>query len=695
MKNIIKKSSVILLLLALLISYSCEKDKDLNNPFDKNNTLKPEDWSAKDLQIENISVIKKKLTWGVKNEKIEGFIIGRRINNQTWEEEIVRLSKEQREWIDTIVPDTSYTYEYKVTVYAGQNLSSPVQQSSRVVYPQPAGFNVAFNNLKFVELSWQYTLTDNEGFRIRRRAGANPWAIVAELPASQFTFNDTSFQQNSTLQYQISAYRQTYISQVSEKTISATIPPPANFQITKNNFTSVTLYWTKPIEGAEGYKIERKYETTVWSELATTTATEYMDEDFEMNRTVSYRIFTLGNSAQSIPAENQFNSSIPCPENLLLTPQSAGSLTLSWQYTSQGHEGFRIDRKVNNDIWQVGYAQVLPTQLNYFETGLDLLSNTYTYRIYVYSGQITSPVVESIISKPEISTTSASNISPNSAISGGSITVQGNYQITERGICWSPTSNPTIANDKLKIGSGVGNFSGTITGLTYTTQYYIRAYSISLLGTHYGNEQQFTTTFDCGNNFTDIRDGRIYSTVKIGTQCWMKTNLNIGTSIDGSSNQTNNNIIEKYCYNNTVTSCLTHGGLYQWNEMMQYTTTPGVQGICPSGWHIPTDAEWTILTNYLGGESVAGGKMKETGTTYWDDPNLGATNSSGFTALPGGCRWETGSGFNYIRHVGHLWSSTAYNTTEAGYLWLSNGFTNSFLSHRTKDFGYSVRCLRE
>ena len=124
----------------------------------------------------------------------------------------------------------------------------------------------------------------------------------------------------------------------------------------------------------------------------------------------------------------------------------------------------------------------------------------------------------------------------------------------------------------------------------------------------------------------------------------MAENLNIGTTISGATDMANNSIIEKYCNENNTANCDTYGGLYQWNEMMEYSTTPGVQGICPTGWHLPTDAEWTVLTSYLGGESIAGGKMKTTGTIeagtgLWYAPNNGATNSSGFSALPGGYRY--------------------------------------------------------
>jgi uncharacterized protein (TIGR02145 family) len=195
----------------------------------------------------------------------------------------------------------------------------------------------------------------------------------------------------------------------------------------------------------------------------------------------------------------------------------------------------------------------------------------------------------------------------------------------------------------------------------------------------------------CGNPITDPRDGKSYTTVLIGTQCWFSKNLNIGTRITNS--QTNNGIIEKFCYNDLESNCNLYGGLYQWDEAMQYTTTQGLQGICPTGWHLPTDAEWTTLTTYLGGTSVAGGKMKETGTVHWALPNTGATNSSGFTAFPGGF-WAVTNIYSNLTTQSSLWSSTQ----NSGNAWTrdlsnSNGTVNRTSNTRTD--ARTVRCLKD
>ena len=202
---------------------------------------------------------------------------------------------------------------------------------------------------------------------------------------------------------------------------------------------------------------------------------------------------------------------------------------------------------------------------------------------------------------------------------------------------------------------------------------------------------------ECGDAFTDPRDWQAYSTVKLDTQCWMAENLNVGDRIDGDTDQTNNSTIEKYCYNNSETNCDIYGGLYQGDEMMGYTATEGAQGICPDGWHIPTDAEWTTLTSFLGGS--VGGKMKTTGTIeagtgLWYDPNTGATNSSGFTGLPGGSCRPSLVPFGALGYTGHFWSSTS----DASYYWglhlLYDGYgVGHWASY--KAYGYSLRCLQD
>jgi len=181
-------------------------------------------------------------------------------------------------------------------------------------------------------------------------------------------------------------------------------------------------------------------------------------------------------------------------------------------------------------------------------------------------------------------------------------------------------------------------------------------YNDSTLRWHYfsGGELN-TSSFICGNSFTDIRDGQSYATIQIGTQCWMAENLNIGARILGSNDQTDNDIIEKYCYQDVFYNCDKYGGLYQWDEIMQYMTTEGTKGICPAGWHIPTDAEWCILENEVDAGTVsctatgfrgidAGLNLKS--LSGWNSSGGNSGNGVdlfGYTGIPGGYRLSDGS----------------------------------------------------
>ena len=217
---------------------------------------------------------------------------------------------------------------------------------------------------------------------------------------------------------------------------------------------------------------------------------------------------------------------------------------------------------------------------------------------------------------------------------------------------------------------------------------------------------QFATNIPCPGTPSVEYGGQIYNTIQILSQCWLKENLNIGTMIHGDTNMTNNDILEKYCYENEPDSCSKYGGLYQWNEMMQYTTQQGTQGICPSGWHLPTDEELKVLEGVV--DSLFG-----VGSPEWDigmesrgydaninlkaisgwDNNGNGTNLFGFLALPGGYRYPNGT-FGHAGISNYLWSATVHSTYNAWYRALRYDKTKVGRYNTNKRSGFSVRCLR-
>jgi uncharacterized protein (TIGR02145 family) len=217
----------------------------------------------------------------------------------------------------------------------------------------------------------------------------------------------------------------------------------------------------------------------------------------------------------------------------------------------------------------------------------------------------------------------------------------------------------------------------------------MRAYATNSTGTGYGNEQIFQTDPAI---VTDI-DGNIYNVVRIGTQLWMKENLKATKNTDGTSialvntefNWTNLTVNSKaYCWlNDNIINKDTYGALYTW---------AAAQEVCPAGWHLPVDDEWTTLITYSGGLDIAGNILKETGTTHWSTPNS-ATNITGFTALPGGGRDIIGS-FWGAGYFGSWWTSTQADAENA---WISSmSYISGYMQRgsRSKFLGQSVRCIK-
>jgi uncharacterized protein (TIGR02145 family) len=323
-------------------------------------------------------------------------------------------------------------------------------------------------------------------------------------------------------------------------------------------------------------------------------------------------------------------------------------------------------------------------------------------------------------------TTAISGITTSSANGGGTITSDGGSSVTSRGVVWSVNPAPTTSlTTKTVDGSGTGSFPSSIKGLASNTKYYVRAYAVNSSGTAYGNEVSFTTSGTTGSTGTtqgvpcpgastvkDI-DGNTYNTVQIGTQCWTKENLRVtkysdGTTIplDNSGGTTGNGSGQTWGYRTTGVRTIyahsqrklaTYGYLYNWYAAKGIATagSTSFKRICPTGWHVPTDKEFTTLTTFLGGNNIAGGKMKSTGTTLWRTPNTGATNESGFSGLPGGNRSDVGR-FYDLGLGGVWWSSSESNDYSAWYLFLYsyNGYVYRNYNSGKGD-GLSVRCLRD
>ena len=287
------------------------------------------------------------------------------------------------------------------------------------------------------------------------------------------------------------------------------------------------------------------------------------------------------------------------------------------------------------------------------------------------------------------------SLSPESSQGGGDISNDGGSPVTARGVCWNATGGPTIADNHTSDGTGTGQFYSILTGLSLNTTYYVRAYATNDIGTAYGTQ----VSFEQSEPILD-HDGNAYSVVTIGAQVWMGENLRTTTFNDGAAipnviggQDWANTSTAAYCwYNNSETGYkIPYGALYNW-----YAVNTGK--LCPVGWHVPTSDEFVELLDYLGGSGIAGGKLKEAGTSHWLTPNYGATNGSGFTAVPGGGRYNIyseGGAFADIGMFAYHWSSTAGTETSKGVSYDISYMLNVVGKDEfPKGDGGSVRCIK-
>ena len=361
-------------------------------------------------------------------------------------------------------------------------------------------------------------------------------------------------------------------------------------------------------------------------------------------------------------------------------------------------------------------------------TGL-LFTSTYYVRAYaktdenivIYGNEVsfttaaTLPIVTTGVVSPIPRTTSAT--------CSGMVVNDGGAVVTERGVCWSESPNPTIAGiHSAADTAAIGLFTAIITGLTVGTTYYIRAYATNSEGTAYGDEVSFIFSADAlpcsGTPTVTDHEGNVYATVQIGQQCWMRENLRTTHYADGDSipaGGSNTSYTEPYYYDYSTHSLPleVRGYLYNWPAAMHGAASSsanpsGVQGICPAGWHLPSDAEWTQLTDYVGSQSeytcggsssnIAKALASETGwNTYSADCVVGndptSNNASGFSAVPAGFCY--GSSFYRAGDYANFWSSTEDASYNAWNRSLDYSSASVYSYGYSKSYGRSVRCLRD
>ncbi len=353
----------------------------------------------------------------------------------------------------------------------------------------------------------------------------------------------------------------------------------------------------------------------------------------------------------------------------------------------------------------------------------DLDQNTsYYVRAYAVNAVGTSYGKEMVVKTdrkltvPLVVTSNVGTVSDHHAILGGVVRDNGGSEITSYGICWDTLPDPSIEGKHLSFNEGTGPYTITANNLELRTTYYVRAFAINSTGLAYGNEVIFRTN---DTPLTDI-DGNVYPTVVIGEQVWMAKNLAVSRYPDGipipfvpqDEWWDSLRVDEKgYCfYNNSTSNLAIYGALYSWSAAVngQDSITHElqvIQGVCPDGWHLPSDSDWLELETYLGmpvqeantqgWRGEIGGKLKSTGREFWLIPNEGATNLTRFSALPAGDRFPNGDYFN-LRYIALFWTSSNYDEETAWARGLGYHVTTMYRGHEdTKNWGFSVRCVKD
>ena len=443
-------------------------------------------------------------------------------------------------------------------------------------------------------------------------------------------------------------------------------------------------------------------------------------------------LFTMVNCQKEEPVKEATLSTLSVTNITTNTAQSGGNIT-SDGGGDINSRGVVWGKSPNPTAEQNNGLTMDGSGLGLFQSNLTGLQSNTTYYVRAYAtneagiiyGSEQQFTTEGIA--PTVTTSQVTNITVNSATSGGDVNDEGGASVTARGVVWSTSQNPTLENNlgSTSNDSGTGSFTSNLTGLTANTIYYVRAYATNDAVTGYGQQESFTTiestagNIQPGEGVTDI-EGNFYPSVIIGNQEWMAQNLHVkkynnGNAIptglnDSDWSNTKDGAYSNYNNDNNISGA--YGNLYNWYAV------DDARGLCPTGWRVPTDADWIELVDYviaqgfpneLNNPNGAGNALKscrqvssplvgDCATSEHPRWNSHSTHYGkdefGFSALPGGVRYDYGS-FNWMGTDAVYWSSSEHDSTKAWFQDLAFHFGHVFRNNTSKNLGFSVRCVRD
>jgi len=537
-----------------------------------------------------------------------------------------------------------------------------------------------------IKLTWLQDDKHIEGFRIERQKDSGSWTQITELATDVTQYIDTGLNFGSSYIYRVYSYTtSTQSGYVTSDTTSTSFPAPTNLTAIVQTDADILLVWTDNCDFEEGFLIERQQNGGTWVQVIEVAAniTQYTDAGLSYGVNYTYRVYAYTSSNQSDYAIlYNTNTRIASPTNLTAVARNDTEISLEWADNCNFEEGFRIEKQEGGGTWtQVGEVTANITQYTDTELTLGL---EYTYRVYAYTSSNQSAF--SLSNTITITFPFPSNLTAVAQNDADILLKWTDSCDFEEGFRIERQKDSGTWTQIGEVTADIAQY--TDAGLNTLNNFYeYRVYAFTT-----NNISDYSNSIGLG--FVSDTDGNTYQTVKIGAQLWMAENLKVtqyrsGETIPNVTDTTawGGLTTGAYCfYNNDANNANTYGSLYNWYAFVDS------RNIAPEGWHVPDKSEWQTLVDYLGN---AGGKMKETGTEHWNAPNSGATNESGFTALPGGFRWGGDSNFSNMGLNALFLSTTEKDNNVVWCLMLDHNFPEAHWEAYFKRTGFSVRCVRD
>lgn len=545
------------------------------------------------------------------------------------------------------------TGNYNVTVLAANGISPDAIQSFiiNVLVPVPnAPTNLLANkiNSKSIGLIWQDNSATETNYIIERRTGiGGTWSELAQVGANITNYTDNNLDASTEYCYRVQAYNTDFgtYSDYSNESCATTDPTDQTCPTTMISYWKLDESSGSVFDDYVGPKNAESINLPLCVAGRVGFARQFNGTSNNINapRVPAYD-FTA-NTSFSLEAWINHPTSASS-EEIIVERKSTGALAINLKLNSSNVAIFSVRNDASQIFSVTGTKRLDDGNWHHVVGVRDAITN----QLKIYVDEVLENTVSALFTAGFTSTSEGISIG------------------------WRKTTNNKF-------------FKGTIDEVAI----YNSALDVESITQHYNNGLQgkgYCGPQPCPGIATVDYGVKTYHTVQIGDQCWLTENISIGYIINGNRNQTNDGRIETYCSDNNWINCETYGGLYQWDEAMQYVNTEGARGICPEGWHIPTNAEFQVLSNAVGSN---GNALKAIG----QGTGSGAgTNTSGFSALFAGTRNPNGN-FYGLGTDANFWSSTECTAPYAYYINLNHEISEVYLSYFGKNDGLSVRCVKD